>query len=45
MKIDPDQTILYEDKEAMCKLVAAMCLHENGVGIDPKKIELGYKMA
>jgi len=45
MRIDPDEMILYEDKETMCRLVAAMCLHENGMSIDPKKIELGYKMA
>lgn len=43
--LDPDEMILYEDKETMCKLVAAMCVHENGESIDPKKIEMGYKMA
>lgn len=45
LKIDPDKPILFEDKETMCKLVAAMAKHECGEPIPGDKISRGYDMA
>lgn len=44
-KIDPAATIDYYDREAMCKLVAAMAQVECGQPIDESKIIKAYDMA
>lgn len=44
MQLDPDTPILYEDKETMCKLVAAMCKVECGCSVDPSKIDEAYNI-
>lgn len=41
----PDQTLSYEDKNTMCKLVAAMAFAECGQHIDEREIEKGYCLA
>lgn len=43
--IDPDQTILYEDKETMCKIVQAMSKVECGQAVSIEKIQKGYSLA
>lgn len=45
MKMAPDETIDYGNKERMTQLVAAMQLMECGVPADMAKVERGYDMA
>lgn len=45
MNFTPDQTFSYEDKDTMCKLVAAMAFMECGQHIDEREIEKGYCLA
>lgn len=42
--LTPTQTIAYEDKTTMCKLVGAMAFVECGQPIDEKKIEKAFDM-
>lgn len=44
-KIDPTTPIDYDDRETMCKLVAAMAQVECGQPIDEAKIIKAYQMA
>lgn len=44
MGIAPDVPILFEDKEAMTQLVAAMQIMECGVPADMDKVSRGYDM-
>lgn len=44
MGIAPDVPILYEDKETMTQLVAAMQMMECGVPADMAKVSRGYDM-
>ena len=44
MGIAPDVPILFEDKEAMTQLVAAMQMMECGVPADMAKVSRGYDM-
>lgn len=41
----PDTVIEYENHDAMCKLVAAMAIVENGQSIPFEKIKKGYDIA
>ena len=43
--INPDDRLVYSDKDQMCRLVAAMILVENGCPVDTSKIEKGYTLA
>lgn len=45
MGIAPDVPILFEDKETMTQLVAAMQMMECGVTADMDKVSRGYDMA
>lgn len=45
MGCTPDTVIEYENYDAMCKLVAAMTVVENGQSIPFEKIKKGYDMA
>ena len=45
MALDPTEPIKYEDKETMCKLVAAMAKVECGQSIPEIAIMKGYDMA
>ena len=45
MNIIPETTISYEDKDTMCKLVAAMAFVECGQHVDEREIEKGYCLA
>lgn len=45
MKISPNETIAYSDRERMIQLVAAMQLMECGVPADMSKVIKGYDMA
>lgn len=45
MKISPNETIAYSDRERMTRLVAAMQLMECGVPADMAKVIKGYDMA
>lgn len=45
MGIAPDVPILYEDKETMVQLVAAMAIQECGQPISEDKISKGYDIA
>lgn len=45
MALDPTETIMYEDKETMCKLVDAMAKVECGQPISEVVIMKGYDMA
>lgn len=45
MALDPTEPIMYEDKETMCKLVAAMAKVECGQPIPEIVIMKGYDMA
>lgn len=45
MKISPNETIAYSDREQMTRLVAAMQLMECGVPADMSKVIKGYDMA
>lgn len=45
MNVAPDKTFGYEDKDTMCKLVAAMAFVECGQHIDEREIEKGYCLA
>lgn len=45
MKISPNETIAYSDRERMTRLVAAMQLMECGVPADMAKVINGYDMA
>lgn len=45
MGCTPDTTIEYENRDVMCKLVAAMAVVENGQSIPYEKIQKGYVIA
>lgn len=45
MALDPTESIKYEDKETMCKLVAAMAKVECGQPIPENVVMKGYDMA
>lgn len=45
MGYTPDSVIEYENRDAMCKLVAAMAVVENGQSIPYEKIQKGYDIA
>lgn len=44
-KLDPDETLLYEDAERMWKLVQGMALAEVGQRLDMDLIMKGYQLA
>lgn len=44
-KLDPDETLLYEDAERMWKLVQGMALAEVGQRLDMDMIMKGYQLA
>lgn len=43
--LTPEEHIKYENKNTMCRLVAAMAFVECGTEIEGKKIEQGYNLA
>lgn len=45
MGCPPDTVIEYENRSAMCELVAAMAIVENGQSIPYEKIQKGYDIA
>ena len=44
MNIDPDTTLLYEDRDTMCALVYAMVYVENGQHIQMAEIVRAYQI-
>lgn len=45
MGYTPDTVVEYENRDTMCKLVAAMAVVENGQSIPYEKIQKGYDIA
>lgn len=39
------ETLRFDNKVALCKMVAAMVIYENGIGLPMWQIEKGYDMA
>ena len=43
--ITPDEKLLYEDEDKICKIIQAMAYVENGVVVDIHLIKKGYSLA